>query len=171
MQGFTLIEIMVVMAIIALLAAIVMGALSNARKKARDAVRITNARQFRDGIMAYFTDTGHYPPQDTPIVGGVGSGGYSYSNDPTFISALTAKNYMSIQPAGITDGFYYWYLNNDGNVGGAALDPVIQRNWANLDCGNANVKAILVWYMEAGATRLFPVTNFSNSYNIICFPP
>ena len=59
--GFTLMEILLVIAIIGLLAAIVMVGLSGARSKARDAKRLTDLQTIASTLEFYYDSTGHYP--------------------------------------------------------------------------------------------------------------
>ena len=61
--GFTLIELLVVIAIIGVLASIVLASLNNARKKSRDARRITDVKQLQLALELYFDGTGvsQYP--------------------------------------------------------------------------------------------------------------
>lgn len=60
-RGFTLIEILVVIAIIGILATIIVIALQSAKVKARDATRITDLRTIGTALELYRTTMGHYP--------------------------------------------------------------------------------------------------------------
>lgn len=64
-RGFTLIEIVVVMAIIAVLAALVVGAIGVARKTAKETTHRANARNIRAGVEAYYSREKHYPYSGT----------------------------------------------------------------------------------------------------------
>jgi general secretion pathway protein G len=59
--GFTLIELIIVIAIIGILAAIVMPALGKMPRRAREAALKTNLRTMRDVIDQYYGDKGSYP--------------------------------------------------------------------------------------------------------------
>ena len=61
-RGFTLIEMLVVIAIIATLAAILFPVISGAREKARQAQCRTNLMQLVQQLKVYRTDYGMYPP-------------------------------------------------------------------------------------------------------------
>ncbi len=60
-KGFTLVELLVVISIISLLSSISMAALSNARKRARDAIRYNDVKQIQNAIELYSTANGHVP--------------------------------------------------------------------------------------------------------------
>jgi prepilin-type N-terminal cleavage/methylation domain-containing protein len=66
--GFTLIELMVVIAIISLLASIVLVGMGSSRARARDAKRNHNLHQVKLALELYFSDNNKYPsigPADT----------------------------------------------------------------------------------------------------------
>lgn len=60
--GFTLIELLVVIAIIGVLASIVLASLNNARRKSRDARRITDVKQIQLALELYFDGEGNAYP-------------------------------------------------------------------------------------------------------------
>jgi type II secretion system protein G len=60
-RGFTLIELMVVVAIIGVLATIIMVGLGNARAKSRDSRRITDIKSIQLALANYYSDHGFYP--------------------------------------------------------------------------------------------------------------
>lgn len=61
-RGFTLIELMVVVAIIALLASVILAGMSNARASARDKQRITSLLQVVNAIELYKSDNENIAP-------------------------------------------------------------------------------------------------------------
>lgn len=65
-KGFTLIEMLVVIAIIGLLSSVVVIGLSGARQKARDAKRVADIRQIQNGLEVAYTAVDGYP---APISG------------------------------------------------------------------------------------------------------
>lgn len=60
-RGFTLIELMVVMAVIALLVTIVAPRYLTQTDRAREAVLRNNLKETRDAIDRFYTDHGRYP--------------------------------------------------------------------------------------------------------------
>ncbi|MFB6212908.1 MAG: prepilin-type N-terminal cleavage/methylation domain-containing protein [Candidatus Magasanikbacteria bacterium] len=63
-EGFTLIEMLVVVAIIGLLSSAVLVGLNDARQRARDARRISDLRQIQNGLELYYNSNGRYPPNE-----------------------------------------------------------------------------------------------------------
>jgi len=88
--GFTLIELLVVIAIIGVLASIVLASLNNARRKSRDARRISDIRQLRLALELFY---------DARDAGGANTG----NQYPTAASAL-ASTYIPQLPADPSGG-------------------------------------------------------------------
>jgi prepilin-type N-terminal cleavage/methylation domain-containing protein len=61
-RGFTLNELLVVVAIIGLLSSIVLASLQTAREKAKIAATAATVRDLKNEIALYISDTGIYPP-------------------------------------------------------------------------------------------------------------
>lgn len=86
-KGFTLVELLVVISIIALLSSIVLASVNTARSRSRDAQRRLAIRQIQTALELYYHQNGSYP-----ISGGATSpnGSWSTSNDSSWITLQTA---------------------------------------------------------------------------------
>ena len=60
-RGFTLVELMVVISIIAVLSSITLVAVSSTRQTARDGYRLAQIRQVKTALELYFNTHGYYP--------------------------------------------------------------------------------------------------------------
>ena len=61
-KGFTLLELITVIAIIGLLATVILVSLSTVRVKSRDTSRLQIAKEIQKGIELYYSENGYYPP-------------------------------------------------------------------------------------------------------------
>jgi prepilin-type N-terminal cleavage/methylation domain-containing protein len=82
-RGFTLAEVLMVIAIFAIITTLAVVSFSGSRAKARDAKRKYNARQLVTALERYYLDNNNKYPLATT------SGGISLLNDPSFHSAIS----------------------------------------------------------------------------------
>jgi prepilin-type N-terminal cleavage/methylation domain-containing protein len=118
-KGFTLIEILIVVAIIAILASVVLVGLGPTQSLGRDARRVSDLHEVQNGLELYYNKNGAYPipttltwgPQSTPttlsgMLAGAGVGITNIPNDPNsngnYIYAWTA-NGVSYVLAGLLE--------------------------------------------------------------------
>lgn len=89
--GFTLIEILIVVAIIAILASVVIVGLGPVQKKGRDARKVADLKEVQTGLELYYSKNGNYP--DTGIS--------SWDNlKTTLIGAGISVNSIPVPPSG-----------------------------------------------------------------------
>ncbi len=133
-KGFTLIEILIVMIIFSILAAMITGNFFTSLKKGRDARRKADLEQIQKSLEMYYEDKRAYP---TPISGG-GSGFvfgsefsdptngkvymYKVPNDP-----ITTKNYQYVS-SGQTYGLYSCLENTEQVL------PYVSTNYDPFTC-------------------------------------
>ena len=118
-EGFTLMELLITVAIISLLSSVVLASLSGARESARDVSRASEFDEFRKAVQAYITDNKGYPgDQDnrgvrvsrecamTDIYADLADGGYlsRMPSDPVDDPEACGRNYDSRLPE---DGYFY----------------------------------------------------------------
>jgi type II secretion system protein G len=96
-KGFTLIELIVVIAIIGLLSTLAVVALGSARTKARDAKRLSDIKQVQSALEIYYSDNAKYPTAVESVVLGTG-GAVCLDNSTAGWSATCSNPYMSVVP-------------------------------------------------------------------------
>lgn len=109
--GFTLIELMIVVAIIGILAGIVAINLDDAQSKSRDARRKSDLNTIAKAVQIYREEVGNYVLKDTNDKGGANNNGYgffncgsddqcpidggAYSGTPSLNQVLISRNLLS----------------------------------------------------------------------------
>lgn len=91
-QGFTLIELLVVVAIIGMLVSVIVVSFTTSRMRSRDAKRLNDMDQVKNGLDLYFLHAGGYPPPEEWVPGsGLSCNGLSILQIPADI--LTGYTY------------------------------------------------------------------------------
>lgn len=93
-RGFTLIELIIVIAIIGVIASVIIASLDAARARSRDATRIAQLKEVEKALEHYYSDRGTYPTTGGNWRGTT-AGCYTYAS--TLESALV-PNYISVIP-------------------------------------------------------------------------
>lgn len=114
-KGFTLIELLVVISIIGLMSSIVFTSLARVRVQARVTQSISDLREIRSALEAYYQDKGSYPLNGGDWDGYISSFGTSLGSD--WIPDLTPEYFtvMAREPRKTSDGTsQYLYKSVDG---------------------------------------------------------
>ncbi len=112
-KGFTLIELMVVIAIIALLAAAVLFSISNAGKSSRNAGRLKIIEEYVKALELVNANLGRYTATtwvclgDYPTDNQCFTGGTAYSDSATLMSELST--YIANPPGNVVRGSTQFY--------------------------------------------------------------
>ncbi len=107
-KGFTLIEILIAVAIMGILASVGFGAYTVSLQKSRDAARKSDLSQIAKAIEAYNNDYGVYPGSCGGAVGGCGNGRQSCDWGKDF--SVENRVYMKRLPVESKSGWTYVYL-------------------------------------------------------------
>lgn len=112
-SGFTLIELMVVISIIAVLSLIVFASFGDARSQSRDKVRMNDLKQVQVALTLYRAQNGHYPAQGCGTEFAGASPNSSFSTSCTnYIDGLVPDyiDVLPVDPKGTSEagkGFFY----------------------------------------------------------------
>lgn len=128
-KGFTLIELLVVISIISLMSSISLAALSSARTKARDAVRIQEIKALQGALELYaLNHDGEYPLSNTAVI----------SSSPSFdttLGVLVTEGYIPTIPHdpinSTSDFLLYGYGTNSNTCDEERAEYVIFFNTEN----------------------------------------
>jgi type II secretion system protein G len=129
-RGFTLIELLVVIAIIGLLSSVVLASLNGARKKGRDARRLSDLKQLQTALELYYSDHTAYP------IAGSQSSVTSALTDlvPTYISSI------SNDPLG---GSYNYVYRSTADGGFYCLGSIMEGTAPASTCNETSLGASL----------------------------
>ena len=97
-KGFTLVELLVVVAIIGLLSTLAAVSLGSARSKARDAKRLSDIKQLSTALELYYSDNNGYPAVAAAGIN-LGEGTNKSLSSVGFAATPTAPTYMGNVPA------------------------------------------------------------------------
>lgn len=116
-QGFTLVELLVVITIIGVLATLIIANFSTARARARDARRKNDLQQIKTALRLYYNDFQRYPQASSEQIRGCGSTTYASQTACNWGSAFStsAQEYMKQIPTdplnNSSQGYVYSYAS------------------------------------------------------------
>lgn len=112
-RGFTIVELLIVIVVIGILAAISMVSYTGVQNRARDAQRLSDMRTITTALERYKIDHGEYPI----AVGQTGYYGWEVSHEPKadgkkFLDELIVKGYLDkeiVDPINKSGNYYRYY--------------------------------------------------------------
>ena len=155
-SGFTIVELLIVIVVIAILAAISIVAYNGIQARARDNIRYQDVKSITKALELYKIDNGNYPPTNaSPTGNGCTGNGYSssWATDGSWMKPLVDGGYLSKVPAppggdctnhyrylnpgatayncpGRTTSYYVlWVLNTDGTFVPSDASSTETSNW------------------------------------------
>jgi len=104
--GFTLIELIFVIAILSIISSIILVNLEEAREKARDTQRLSDMRQIRNALELYFEENGHYPGNASE---GIANEGEQLGDDNGAFEQALDPYLKEVPKDPLHDGTVYFY--------------------------------------------------------------
>lgn len=118
MNGFTIVELLIVIVVIGILAAIVATSFAGSQGKARDSRRLADMKTIEKALAIYRLDKNDFP---TPSYNGPGGWESSSINPEQFLQPLVDAGYLSDVPVdpqnSNTSREYRYYVYPAGNAG------------------------------------------------------
>lgn len=143
--GFTIVELLIVIVIIGILAAITIVAYNGIQTRARDAARQSDMASIKTALQRYNIDNGGVPA--TTTFSGAGPGGWNLSSMPSWLSFLDSATYGKIPVDPVNTGtadpgtyeltyFYYCYPAGSGQQ--PATANIVLGYWLESSHGQAS---------------------------------
>jgi prepilin-type N-terminal cleavage/methylation domain-containing protein len=101
-SGFTLLELLIVVAIIAVLATLILGGLASARRRTQVAVAKNNIEALKAALVAYESDTGRFPRRSTATAGSL------FYNDIAYVYAALRYRRIVANGGGPNSPYVDW---------------------------------------------------------------
>lgn len=154
-KGFTLIEILIVVAIIGLLASTVLVGLAPAQKRGRDARRLADLKEVQNALELYYGACGHYPGGAAPACTAATEGAVAWDA----LSAVLKGSGIGVNnvPNDPSSGKTYEYVTNAGGTS-YVLAATLE------DPGNPAVKQEAGMTLPAGVSGLTGTCGASGFY-------
>jgi prepilin-type N-terminal cleavage/methylation domain-containing protein len=155
-KGFTLMELLIVVAIIGLLASMILVGLSSFRTRGRDARRVADVKQVQNGLEIYYAKENKYPDVQSSGVPGTESAavGWDEMSSKIFEAGIGISQ-IPQDPLG--DAYSYAYAGDPGDLtnpqsyiiavkledaGSQSLKNDLDGTIFGIDCGDAATDTI-----------------------------
>lgn len=117
-SGFTIVELLIVIVVIGILAALVMNTFAGVQQRARDTQRVVDAKNMVTALKLYYGDNSQYPL--TTAEPGVAAWEASTDTPGTFLQELVSNGYMQkvpVDPINDSTNLYKYYRYGPGEYG------------------------------------------------------
>jgi prepilin-type N-terminal cleavage/methylation domain-containing protein len=155
-KGFTLIEILIVVAIIAILASVVLVGLGPTQQAGRDARRISDLSEVENGLELYYNKCGYYPGNSATACDPNGGAGYAAMATSLIGSSGFDLGISSVpvDPSNAGTHVYSYGTNSGANPDSYVLGAVLE---------NTNNSIFATYKAPSDATNDMSPTAFSCS--------
>lgn len=138
--GFTLVELLIVMSIIGILAAIGLGSFTTAQMRGRDAERKSDLKQISHALELYYSDHGKYPPTTLIVSGSEFTDGKTvyFKNIPS--DPVSSQSYTYIVPDSPTNQKFKLFAKLENTQDKDCIDNNCAQN-PNFAVTSANTNA------------------------------
>lgn len=139
-KGFTLIEILIVVAIIAILASIVIVGLGPAQQSGRDARRVTDLQSIQNGLELYYQQCGFYPSNTQGSTNCPADSSNDFAGMATALksSGVVGSTNIPIDPSSPHQTYYY-ASNGTSYTLGATLENSNNSVFNNYTAPTTNI--------------------------------
>ena len=177
-KGFTLVELLVVMAILGILVTLVGGNFRSAQIRGRDAQRKSDLKQIANALELFFNDYGYYPPADgqgrimaCPFEEGVGGASCNWGVEgevkfedkyPGTYSTRTV--YLTKIPDDPVSKYNYYYRQPGGDIKKFQLFAKLE-NTEDQDCMGGDCANPPVTYTCGTVSCNFSITSNNTTYS------
>lgn len=153
-RGFTIVELLIVIVVIGILAAITIVAYNGVQQRARDATRRSDIASIRKALEMFHADNSGYPNCAGGVYRAGDARGTCYSDNAVFINALSPKYIASTPKDPLNSGDNrYLYLYGSKKISDTNYSANADDNYA-----------LIVSYESLGGPY---VTQFGTKYNYI----
>ena len=139
-RGFTIIELVVVLSILAILSGVLVPRMKNYMRAEKDAKRLADIKRIRNAVEQYHMDRGEYPAPNPNS----NFGGWEVSSDGTFLRELVDTGYLDeslTDPVNDSTYHYRYFVYEAGSYscqGGSKYYVLGVRNFESSDFAKRN---------------------------------
>lgn len=185
-RGFTLIELMIAVSIIAILSAVGLVTYNSARMIARDAKRKADLKAIAQALELFYTEYQRYPCSSSTGAVNSSPSNASWLTDTNTAECLgytppvgstsinLAPTYMSSVPRDpLSTGIYHYFYYSSGTNTWGTGSPCGNKDfilWAQLENQNDPDRAALSSRIICGSIRINDSNNFSSNAYVIKLP-